>query len=76
MKLGFVDTILVKYSFEEVMDFASEHNFDNVEVACWPKKSETEIAEFLKNSGNIQESLLNYFLGITHIGIDELNEIK
>ncbi|MGL5435671.1 MAG: sugar phosphate isomerase/epimerase family protein [Lachnospiraceae bacterium] len=37
MKLGFVSAILDTYTFEEMIDFASEQGFKCVEVACWPK---------------------------------------
>lgn len=37
MKLGFVSAILDTYTFEEMIDFASENDFECVEVACWPK---------------------------------------
>lgn len=37
MKLGFVSAILDTSSYEEMMDFASEHGFECVEVACWPQ---------------------------------------
>lgn len=37
MKLGFVSAILDTYTFEEMIDFASENGFECVEVACWPK---------------------------------------
>lgn len=37
MKLGFVSAILDTWTYEEMMDFASEHAFECVEVACWPK---------------------------------------
>lgn len=37
MKLGFVTAILQDDSFEEVVDFAAEHGFKCIEVACWPK---------------------------------------
>lgn len=76
MKLGFIDTILVKHSFEEVMDFAAKHKFDNVEVACWPIKSKEEVDKFLAENGDIQESILNYFLGITHIDVHTLTDEK
>ncbi|RDU24626.1 sugar phosphate isomerase/epimerase family protein [Anaerosacchariphilus polymeriproducens] len=36
MKLGFVSAILEKYNFEETLDFAAEHGFACLEVACWP----------------------------------------
>ncbi len=37
MKLGFVSAILDTWSYEEMMDFASEQGFECVEVACWPQ---------------------------------------
>ncbi len=37
MKMGFVSAILDTCTFEEMIDFAAEHGFDCVEVACWPK---------------------------------------
>ena len=37
MTLGFVSAILDTYSFEEVIDFASSHGFECVEMACWPR---------------------------------------
>ena len=37
MKLGFVSSILDGWSYEEMMDVASEMGFACVEVACWPK---------------------------------------
>jgi len=36
MKLGFVSAILGEYSFEKMMDTASEMGFACVEVCCWP----------------------------------------
>lgn len=45
MKLGFVSAILDTWTYEEMMDFASEHGFECVEVACWPQgKSERRYA--------------------------------
>lgn len=45
MKLGFVSAILDKNTYEEMMDIASELNFQCVEVACWPVgKSERRYA--------------------------------
>ena len=42
MKLGFVSAILDTYTFEEMIDTASEMGFECVEVACWPQgKAET-----------------------------------
>lgn len=37
MKLGFVSAVLSDFTFEEVIDFASENGFQCVELACWPK---------------------------------------
>ena len=36
MKIGFVTAILADYSLEEVMKFAAEHDFQCIEVMCWP----------------------------------------
>lgn len=36
MKLGFITAILENYTFEEMMDTASQMGFACVEVACWP----------------------------------------
>lgn len=37
MKLGFVSAILADYTFEEMIDCASEMGYQCVEVACWPQ---------------------------------------
>ncbi len=37
MKFGFQSAILDGLSFEEVIDFAAEHDFECVEIMCWPK---------------------------------------
>ncbi len=37
MKLGFVSAILDTYTFEEMIDTASNMGFECVEVACWPQ---------------------------------------
>lgn len=36
MKLGFVTALLDTFSFEQVIDTASEMGFSCVEIACWP----------------------------------------
>lgn len=36
MKFGFQSAILADLSFEEVIDFAAENDFECVEVMCWP----------------------------------------
>ena len=49
MKLGFVTAILDSWTYEEMMDFASEQGFECVEVACWPQeKAERRYAESSK----------------------------
>jgi sugar phosphate isomerase/epimerase len=35
--LGFVSAIFPEKTFEQVIDFASENNFQCVEMMCWPK---------------------------------------
>ncbi|MDF2568018.1 MAG: sugar phosphate isomerase/epimerase [Oscillospiraceae bacterium] len=37
MKLGFVSAILGEYTFEQVIDYASENGFECVEMCCWPE---------------------------------------
>ena len=37
MKLGFVSAILADFTFEEMIDCASEMGYQCVEVACWPQ---------------------------------------
>lgn len=37
MKIGFVSAILDGWTFEEMIDTASEMGYQCVEVACWPK---------------------------------------
>lgn len=37
MKLGFVSAVMAGYTFEEVIDFASQQGFNCVEMACWPQ---------------------------------------
>ena len=37
MKLGFVSAILDTWNYEEMMDFASVHPIECVDVACWPQ---------------------------------------
>jgi len=39
-KLGFVTAILDSWTYEEMMDFASEQGFECVEVACWPQEKD------------------------------------
>jgi len=45
MKLGFFTAILGDLSFEQVLDFAAQHRFSCLEVACWPTgKAERKFA--------------------------------
>lgn len=45
MKQGFITSVMADYSFEQVVDFASENGFECLEVACWPKgKAERKYA--------------------------------
>ena len=37
IRLGFVSAILPEYSFDQVVELASESGFDCIEVMCWPK---------------------------------------
>jgi len=36
-KFGFLSAILPDYSFEQIMDFAGDNNFECVEICCWPR---------------------------------------
>ena len=42
MKLGFITSILDGWTYEQMMDFASERGFECVEVACWPEEKQKE----------------------------------
>ena len=45
LKQGFITSVMADYSFEQVVDFASENGFECLEVACWPKgKAERKYA--------------------------------
>ncbi|MTI59645.1 MAG: sugar phosphate isomerase/epimerase [Firmicutes bacterium] len=37
MKLGFVSSILENWSFEELLDIASDMGYQCIEIACWPQ---------------------------------------
>lgn len=62
MKLGFVSAILANYSFEKLIDTASELGYECVEVACWPKgKSERRYAGVSHiDVENITDKEVNY----------------
>lgn len=59
-QLGFVSAILADYTFEQVIDFASEKNFKCVEMMCWP----AENADARR------------YAGVSHINVDCLDETK
>ena len=58
LKLGFVSAILADKSFEEVVQFASNHRFSCVEMMCWPKgKAERRYAGVTHvNVGELDDS--------------------
>lgn len=68
MKLGFVSAILDTWSYEEMMDFASDNGFECVEVACWPQgKAERRYAgvshidvERVVNDNEYAEHIISY----------------
>lgn len=68
MKLGFVSAILDEFTYEEMMDTASEFGFQCVEVACWPQgKAERRYAgvshidaEKVLNDDAYAAHILNY----------------
>lgn len=68
MKLGFVSAILDTWSYEEMMDFASDNGFECVEVACWPQgKAERRYAgvshidvERVVNDKEYAEHIISY----------------
>ena len=56
-QLGFVSAILGDFGFNHVVDFASEHGFQCVEMMCWPG-----------DSGDNRR-----YAGVTHIDVDKLD---
>ena len=74
MRLGFVDAILAQHSFEDVLRFPQARGFDYVETCCWPRRSPDEIAAIRAASVGVQESLINIFIGITHIDVAALDD--
>lgn len=57
LKLGFVSAILADFGFEHVVDFAHNHQFQCVEMMCWPS-----------NNGDTRR-----YAGVTHIDVDNLD---
>ena len=76
MKIGFVDAILAKNSLEEILEFARDNEFSYVETCCWPVRTLEEIEQIRSASTGIQESLINIFIGITHIDVQALTSEK
>ncbi|OZI10133.1 AP endonuclease [Siphonobacter sp. BAB-5385] len=58
LDLGFVSAILPDYNLENVLKFASQHEFKCVEIMCWPKEN----------------SEARRYAGVTHIDVDDLND--
>ena len=54
MKLGFITSILEDFTYEEMIDFASEHGFECVEVASW-KKEKAERRQLCRTYFRIRE---------------------
>ena len=55
MKLGFVSAILDGWTYEQMMDVASEMGFECVEVACWPQgKAERRYAARIQSEADLE----------------------
>ncbi|UBM57745.1 sugar phosphate isomerase/epimerase [Marinilongibacter aquaticus] len=57
LKLGFVSAILQDNSFDEVIDFAADNQFQCVEMMCWPGAS-----------GDTRR-----YAGVTHIDVENMD---
>jgi sugar phosphate isomerase/epimerase len=78
VKIGFITACLPELSFEEMVRWASENNFDVLEVACWPigppdrryagvaHINVDEMSE--KKVKTIKKLLEDYELGISSLG--------
>ena len=62
MKIGFVSAILPNLNFEGVLVVANEHDYQHVEVCCWPKAAAED----------------RRYAGVTHIDVDnfDADEVK
>lgn len=60
MKLGVLTAIFDGMSFEEVVDFASEHGLECLEVACWP----------------VTGGAKRRYAGVSHIDVSALDQKK
>ncbi|MBT5765943.1 sugar phosphate isomerase/epimerase [Emcibacteraceae bacterium] len=63
MKLGIQSAILDGMTYEEVVDFAAENDFECVEFMCWPPLKEGDKAE-------------RKYAGVTHIDVVNFTEDK
>jgi sugar phosphate isomerase/epimerase len=57
LKLGFVSAILADFGFEHLINYASEHGFQCVEMMCWPA-----------DSGDSRR-----YAGVSHINVDKFD---
>lgn len=64
MKLGLVSAILPDYTFEQVIDYASQTGFECVEICCWPReKAARRYAGITHiNLDELTEEKMNYYL--------------
>ena len=60
LDLGFVSAIMGEYSFEEVVNFAADHEFKCLEVMCWPGNSKDQ----------------RRYAGVCHIDVEQLDGQK
>jgi sugar phosphate isomerase/epimerase len=60
LQLGLVSAILADRSFEQVIDFISENQFQCVELMCWPSGGEDT----------------RRYAGVTHINVDKLDDAQ
>ncbi|MFN8353614.1 MAG: sugar phosphate isomerase/epimerase [Spirosomataceae bacterium] len=58
LDLGFVSAILADYDFENVIQFAQQHQFKCVEVMCWPRDNADT----------------RRYAGVSHIDVNALDE--
>ena len=60
LQLGIVSAILADRTFEQVIDFVSEKEFQCVEIMCWPT-----------NNADARR-----YAGVTHIDVDALDDTQ
>ena len=81
MKLGFISVIVPEFSFEELIDFASDNGFECVEVCCWPVgKVERRYAGVthldVDELCDDDASAINNYLKMKKVEISVLNDIR